>query len=122
MFDYTKPQKYTLINPALEGVNPYDPHLTAEQKLAILEECKINPAYFFSEVCAYAGDINHRYLSTEYIVFANSLVPGREPDLDKIIAETGVKPQAQIIKLPTGRDVSVMKPRLPFLDPLNHDN
>lgn len=34
------------MNPALEGVDPFDPNLTAEQKAAVLNECRINPQYF----------------------------------------------------------------------------
>lgn len=39
-----------LINPALQGVDPHDPHLTQDQLIAIAYECKINPWYFFREV------------------------------------------------------------------------
>ena len=38
-----------LINPALSGVDPFDPNLTNETKLLIVNECKINPWYFFRE-------------------------------------------------------------------------
>ena len=38
-----------LINPALSGVDPFDPDLTNETKLLIVNECKINPWYFFRE-------------------------------------------------------------------------
>jgi len=39
-----------LINPSLQGVDPYDPDLTEEQITAISVECKINPWYFFREI------------------------------------------------------------------------
>lgn len=39
-----------LINPALQGVDPYDPNLTLEQKIAISVECRVNPFYFFREI------------------------------------------------------------------------
>lgn len=98
-------QKYTLRDTTLEGIDPNDPKLTTEQKLAILEECRINPEYFFAAVCQYPSEIRYSYLNTEYLLRNGS-----------------IRPQAQVIKLPTGRDVSVVKPRLPFLDPLNTDN
>lgn len=37
-------------NEELKGIDPYSPDLTDEQKLAITEECKENPWYFFSMV------------------------------------------------------------------------
>lgn len=40
--------KVVLQNKALEGVDPYDLELTKEQQQMILEECKNNPAYYFS--------------------------------------------------------------------------
>lgn len=39
-----------LINPELQGVDPFSPILTLEQKLAIAAECKINPWYYFREI------------------------------------------------------------------------
>ncbi|ARV77288.1 hypothetical protein FDI21_gp119 [Pseudomonas phage Noxifer] len=36
-----------LNNPKLEGVNPFDPELTLEQKGMILEECRVNADYFY---------------------------------------------------------------------------
>lgn len=39
-----------LINPKLQGVNPFDPNLTLETQLAIAYECKINAWYFFREI------------------------------------------------------------------------
>lgn len=40
-----------LHNPALEFVDPFDPNLPYETKLAIKIECKANPWYFWREVC-----------------------------------------------------------------------
>lgn len=39
-----------LINPSLQGVDPYSPNLTMDQMAAVIFECKINPWYFFREV------------------------------------------------------------------------
>lgn len=39
-----------LVNPALQGIDPFSEYLTFEQKLAISFECKINPWYYFREV------------------------------------------------------------------------
>lgn len=39
-----------LLQPELQGVDPYSPHLTQEQKIKIGLECKYNPWYFFREV------------------------------------------------------------------------
>lgn len=39
-----------LLQPALVGVDPYDPNLTQEQMQMIALECKYNPWYFFREV------------------------------------------------------------------------
>ena len=39
-----------LHNPSLIGVDPFDPDLTKEQIVAMSEECKINPWYFFREM------------------------------------------------------------------------
>ena len=40
-----------LNNPALKGVDPYDEHLTSEQQLMVMQECKENFWYFLREVC-----------------------------------------------------------------------
>ena len=37
----------TLHNPSLENVDPFNPNLDLETKAAILQECKVNPRYFF---------------------------------------------------------------------------
>lgn len=39
-----------LHNPALQGVDPFDPALPADVKLAIGTECRANPWYFFREI------------------------------------------------------------------------
>ena len=39
-----------LVNPDLRFVDPTDPNLSPELKLAVVAECKINPWYFFREV------------------------------------------------------------------------
>jgi len=39
-----------LVNPDLQGVDPYDKDLTLNQMAAIALECKVNPWYFFREV------------------------------------------------------------------------
>lgn len=39
-----------LINPSLQGVDPFSEYLTLEQKAAIALECKINPWYYFREI------------------------------------------------------------------------
>lgn len=39
-----------LVNPELQGVDPFSPHLTEVQMAAIAIECKINPWYYFREV------------------------------------------------------------------------
>lgn len=39
-----------LLNPALRGVDPYDPNLTPEQKAMIFTECKYNVWYYMREV------------------------------------------------------------------------
>jgi hypothetical protein len=44
-----------LVNPRLQGVNPYDPNLTREQKDMIVVECKMNPWYYFREVARIPG-------------------------------------------------------------------
>ena len=41
---------YALINPALEGIDPFDPNLTKDQMDAIYQEAKVNPHYFFDEI------------------------------------------------------------------------
>lgn len=40
----------TLLNPELQGIDPYDPELSREQQLMIAVECKLNPWYYFREV------------------------------------------------------------------------
>ena len=40
----------TLLNPELQGVDPYDTELSREQQLMIAVECKLNPWYYFREV------------------------------------------------------------------------
>lgn len=45
-----------LVNPALQGVDPFDPNLTPEQALAIGLECKVNPWYFFREIARAPGE------------------------------------------------------------------
>lgn len=42
-----------LHNPELQGIDPYDPTLTAEQKLAITYECKTNIWYHIREVARF---------------------------------------------------------------------
>lgn len=44
-----------LVNPQLQGIDPYDPFLTMEQMAMIALECKINPWYFFREVARVPG-------------------------------------------------------------------
>ena len=39
-----------LLNPGLRGVNPYDPGLTLQQKMMIVQECQLNVFYFLREV------------------------------------------------------------------------
>jgi hypothetical protein len=39
-----------LHNPKLQGVDPYDPHLSVEHMVMVGIECKVNPFYFFREV------------------------------------------------------------------------
>lgn len=39
-----------LYQPALVGVDPFDPNLTQQQKMMISMECKYNPWYYFREV------------------------------------------------------------------------
>ena len=39
-----------LHDPTLQGVDPFDPELTQDQKLRIARECKVNPWYWFREV------------------------------------------------------------------------
>lgn len=40
----------SLLNPSLQGVDPFSENLTIQQKIAILFECTQNPWYFFREV------------------------------------------------------------------------
>lgn len=39
-----------LMNPALRGVDPYDPNLTVTQMMMIVQECQLNIFYFLREV------------------------------------------------------------------------
>lgn len=39
-----------LLNPDLQGIDPFSPDLTLEQKMAIVLECRDNPFYFFREI------------------------------------------------------------------------
>lgn len=39
-----------LINPKLQGIDPFSPNLTIEEMASIAIECKINPFFFFREV------------------------------------------------------------------------
>lgn len=53
-----------LINPSLQGVNPFDPNLSLEMQLKISYECKINPWYFFREILkapAQVGGVAERF-------------------------------------------------------------
>lgn len=45
-----KESKMQLINKDLKMIDPFSPNLTLEQKEAILEECKVNPMYFYDRV------------------------------------------------------------------------
>lgn len=38
-------------NKSLYGIDPYDPNLTDMQKLQIVEECKVNPWFFYFVIC-----------------------------------------------------------------------
>jgi hypothetical protein len=40
---------YALINHDLADIDPFDPNLTDNQILAILEEAKVNPPYFYDK-------------------------------------------------------------------------
>lgn len=48
-----------LVNPNLQGVNPYSEDLSLELKAAIILECKINPWYFFREVAMVPVEGSH---------------------------------------------------------------
>lgn len=53
-----------LINPRLQGVDPFDPNLSLQTQLEIAYECKINPWYFFREILkapAQTGGIADRF-------------------------------------------------------------
>ena len=39
-----------LLNPLLQGVDPYDEFLTPEQVMMIIQECKLNMFYYLREV------------------------------------------------------------------------
>lgn len=41
----------TLLQPKLQGVDPFSANLTEEQIIMITTECKLNPWYFFREIC-----------------------------------------------------------------------
>lgn len=45
----------SLLNPALEHVDPFDPHLDLKTQLMVAAECKLNPWYFFREVARAPG-------------------------------------------------------------------
>lgn len=45
-----------LHNPQLENVDPFDPHLTAQQQAWIIEECAVNPWYYFRECVRIPAD------------------------------------------------------------------
>ena len=45
-----------LINPALQGVDPYDPNLTPTQVMMIIQECKLNMFYYLREVVRIVED------------------------------------------------------------------
>lgn len=45
-----------LINPKLQGVDPFSPHLTADQMYMIAVECKLNPWYFLREIARAPGN------------------------------------------------------------------
>lgn len=51
----------TLNNPMLEGIDPFDPMLSLEQKGMILEECRVNPHYFLDAVCRVIPKDNRNY-------------------------------------------------------------
>lgn len=38
-----------LINPDLLNVDPFDPNITRDQAMAVIEECRLNPWYYFRE-------------------------------------------------------------------------
>lgn len=39
-----------LLNPLLKGVNPYDPNITPQQAMMVIQECKLNIFYYLREV------------------------------------------------------------------------
>jgi hypothetical protein len=45
-----------LVNPKLQGVDPFSKHLTADQMYMIAAECKVNPWYFFREIARAPGN------------------------------------------------------------------
>lgn len=45
----------SLLDPSLQGVDPYDPNLTSDQQLAIAIECKLNFWYYIREVIRLPG-------------------------------------------------------------------
>lgn len=45
----------TLMQPELQGVDPYSKDLTHEQVVMIIDECRFNPWYFFREIARFPG-------------------------------------------------------------------
>lgn len=45
-----KKQKPKPVNPALKNVDPHSPHLTEQEKIAIMEESRTNPDYYLRHV------------------------------------------------------------------------
>ena len=39
-----------LLNPLLQGVDPHDPNITAQQIMMVIQECKLNMFYYLREV------------------------------------------------------------------------
>lgn len=68
-----------LLNPDIRGLDPRDPDLTLEQKLAIATECKLNPIYYQREVSrvkAGGGFINvrmNRAMGAMFFLFYSSI-------------------------------------------------
>lgn len=44
-------KKMKLVDEGLRNVDPFDPELDEAMKLRIIEECRVNPVYFFNVVC-----------------------------------------------------------------------
>ena len=56
----------SLLNPALEDIDPWSPDLTQEERIAVATECKLNYWYFIREVAripAKAGNVPVRYIA-----------------------------------------------------------